>query len=163
MLNGPPGIFCGSNDTTLASCGRASFENILTKRNTYFGPKPWIAHLHRINTAISEISVKWTSGIFCGSNDIALASCRRASFENILTKRHTYFGPKPWITPLHRIKVGISKISVEWTSADTMWFQRRHTYLMWTCQFREYYDQTKNLFRPKIMNCISPQDKGGTF
>ena len=62
VLNGAPGMFCDSNDTTLTSCRHACFENNHDKQSTYFGQKSRFPHEYRINVRIFKFSIKWRSG-----------------------------------------------------------------------------------------------------
>ena len=61
ILNGPPLVFCLPNDTTLASCGLASFENTLAISDIYFCPKSQISLLHRITATPSGLIIRWHS------------------------------------------------------------------------------------------------------
>ena len=61
ILNGTPLMFCLPNDTTLASCGLASFENTLAIWDIYFCPKTQIPLLHRINVTTSGLNIIWRS------------------------------------------------------------------------------------------------------
>ena len=49
------------NDTTLASCGLASFENTLAIWDVYFCPKTQIPLLCRINVTTFALNIKWYS------------------------------------------------------------------------------------------------------
>ena len=61
ILNGTPLVFCLPNDSTLASCGLASFENTLAIWDTCFCPNHKFEFLHRISATIHGLNKKWHS------------------------------------------------------------------------------------------------------
>ena len=151
------------NDTMLARCGVAYFENTRAKGYINFSPKSWITLLHRINVTISNISVNWFMRIYHDFNDTMLPWCGVAHFENARAKGYICFSPKSWITFLHRINVTISNISVNWFNEDIPRFQWHHAPLMWSCPLRERSCQRLYIFQSEITNHTFAQDKCDNF
>ena len=151
------------NDTMLARCGVAHFENTRAKRFIYFCLKSWIILLHRINVTISIISVNWFN------KDMPRFQWHHARPMWICPLReHScqmfhIFLPKSWITFLYRINVTISNISVNWFNEDMPWSQRHLARRMWSCSLREHSCQWFHLFQPKIMNHTVVQYKCDNF
>ena len=114
-------------------------------------PLPW---LFRINVEIFKLSIKWTTGMICDSNDTTLTSCGLACFENTHDKQSTYFGQNSWFPHVCQVNVPIFKLSVKWTPGDVLRFQRHNHHIMSSRLLREHSYQTKHLFWAKIM--ISP-------
>ena len=104
-------MFCDSSDTTVPSCRLACFENTRANRSTYFGQTIMSSHVYQINVQIFKLSIKWTPGMFCDSNDTTLTSCGLTCFENTHANRSTYFGQKSGIPHVQQINVQILKLS----------------------------------------------------
>ena len=119
-----------SNDTMLARCGVAHFENTRATGFKYFSPKSWITLLFRINVTISNISVNWFNEDmprFQWHHACPMWSCP------LRAKGFIYFCPKSWITLLYRVNVTISNISVNWFNEGMPLFQWHHARPMWSC------------------------------
>ena len=141
-----------SNDTLLARCRGAPFENTRVKGYTNFSPKSWITLLHRINVTISNISVNWFNEVCHHSNGTMLARCGVAHFENTGAKCYINFSPKSWITLLHRINAKITNISVNWFNEYMPRLQWHHARPVWSCPLRQHSCQRLHKFQPEIMN-----------
>ena len=152
-----------SNDTMLARCGVAHFENTRAKGHIYFSPSSWITLLYRINVINSNITVNWFNEDMPRFQWHHARPMWIAHFENTRAKGHIYLSPKSWITLLYRINVTTSNVSVNWFNEDMPRFQWHHARPMWSCPLREHSRQRFPIFRPEIMNHTFVQDKCDNF
>ena len=150
-------MFYHPSDTTLASCGLASFENTLAIWNIYFCPKTQIPLSYWIIVTTSDINNKWYSAYVLPSqrhHPRLMWTCQLREHSRHL--RHT-FRPKTQIRLLHRINVTTSALNIKWYSAYVLPSQRHHLRLMWTCQLREHSRHLGYTFLPKNTNSIFAQ------
>ena len=152
-----------SNDTMLARCGVAHFENTRAKGFTYFSAKSWITLLYRINVTIWNISVNWFNEDMprfqwhC-ARPVWICPLREHSCQ-----RFHIFLPKSWITLLYKINVTISNISVNWFNEDMPRFQWHHARPLWSCPIREHSCQRLHKFQLETRNHAFAHDKCANF
>ena len=156
-------IFHDSNDTMLARCGVAHFENTRAKGIMYFIPKSRTTLLHRINVTISNISVNWFDEDMPRFQWHLARPMWSCLFREHSCQRFIYFCLNSWVTLLYRINVTISNISVNWFNEDMPRFQWHHARPMWSCPLREHSLQRFYIFQPEIMNHTFVQDKCNNF
>ena len=152
-----------SNDTLLARCWVAHFENTRAKGYIHFSPKSWISLSHRKNMTISNISVNWFNEDmprFQWHLARPMMSCPHR--EHSRQRLHT-FQPEIMNHLLHRINVTISNTSVNWFNEDMPRFQWHPARPMLSCPPREHSRQMLHKFQPEIMNHPVTPDKYDNF
>ena len=142
-------MFYFPNDTTLAPCGLATFENTLAIWDIYFCPKSQIPFLYRIIATTSGLNNKWYSAYVPASqrnHPRLMWTCQLREHPRHL--RHVFL-PKSQIPFLYRMIATNSGLNIKWCSAYVLPSQRRHPRLMWTWQLREHSCHLRHTFLPK--------------
>ena len=156
-------MFYLPSDTTLASCGHASFENTLAIWDMHFCLNHKFHFCTEYMWQLLPSILTGTPLMFCLPNDTTLASCELASFEITLAIWDIYFYPKSQIPLLYRINVTTSALNIKRYSAYVLPSKRHHPRLMWLAIFENTLPIWDLYFCPKITNSTFVQDKCDNF